>query len=189
MVNLAMTIREARTTDAAGMARVNVESWKSTYAGIVPQEYLDSLSYEQRFATWHARLTDASKLWPGWFYYVAEENNEIVGLAGGGPDRSGNQLYSSELGALYLLKSHQGRGLGRQLISAVALRFKKQGYNSMLVWVLQKNTYRSFYETLGGKQFAQREINIGGANLIEVAYGWRDLNVLKKYLKAPAAAP
>jgi GNAT superfamily N-acetyltransferase len=182
-----MIIRDARATDAVGMARVNVESWKSAYAGVVPQDYLDSVSFEQRVSTWQARLSDPSKIMPGWFYIVAEEDKAIIGLAGGGPERSGSKTYTGEIGAIYLLKSHQGRGVGHQLITAVALRLKKQGHNSMLVWVLRENPYRAFYEALGGKQFAQRQINIGGADLIEVAYGWRDLSIFKKTVPTPAA--
>jgi len=34
------------------------------------------------------------------------------------------------------------------------------------------------YQRLRGQEVAEQEITIGGANLSEVAYGWRDLNML-----------
>jgi hypothetical protein len=37
-----MLIREAFPTDAAALARVHVDSWRTTYAGIVPADYRSS---------------------------------------------------------------------------------------------------------------------------------------------------
>ena len=179
-----MLIREAKAADAAAMAKVNIDSWRTTYAGIVPQEYLDSLSYEKLTDNFQARLSDPSKLWPGWFYYVAEDDQgHIVGMAGGGPARDSNRVYTGELGVIYLLKSHQRHGIGRQLMATIARKLKQQGHKSMQVWVMAANQYKIFYEALGGRSFAEREVVIGGVNLTEVAYGWRDLGTFIKMLK------
>lgn len=43
-----MQIRKATPSDAEGIARVHVESWKSTYINIVPEDFLKNLSYEKR---------------------------------------------------------------------------------------------------------------------------------------------
>lgn len=45
-----MHIRRATETDAAAIARVQVDSWRSTYKGIVPEQHLISLSYKERTA-------------------------------------------------------------------------------------------------------------------------------------------
>jgi len=47
-----MLIREASLTDTAAIARVHVDSWRITYAGIVPADYLAKLSYAQREQFW-----------------------------------------------------------------------------------------------------------------------------------------
>ena len=47
-----MRIREASPTDATAIARVHVDSWRTTYAGIVPADYLANLSYVQREQFW-----------------------------------------------------------------------------------------------------------------------------------------
>jgi len=39
-------IREARINDVYGIAKVHVESWNTTYANIVPVEYLQSKTYK-----------------------------------------------------------------------------------------------------------------------------------------------
>jgi GNAT superfamily N-acetyltransferase len=185
-----MIIREVKATDAASIAKVNADSWKTTYAGILPQEYLDSISYEQRTSIWQARLSDPKEIWQGWFYYIAEdEKGNIVGFAGGGPERTGNPRFSSELGVIYLLPSHQRMGIGRKLMATIALRLKQQGHKSMLVWVLEANHNRSFYEALGGRRVAERHVNIGGVDLVEVAYGWHDLGLFARMLKQNSGTP
>jgi len=162
-----------------------VDTWRTTYTGIVPQDYLDSLSYENATSRWQERLSDTSKLWPGWFVYVAEDADEgVVGFAGGGPSHEYGLPFSGELGFIYLLKSQQRQGIGRKLATTVALRLKKQGHDSMLVWVFSANPYRAFYEALGGQLVAEREVDRYGANLAETAYGWRDLGVFERIQKA-----
>jgi GNAT superfamily N-acetyltransferase len=170
-----MKIREAHSTDALAIARVQVDSWRTTYAGLVPADYLASLSYEQQGQFWAhivATLSDTAGL------YVAENvAGEVVGFAHGGPERSGKGIYTGELYAIYLLAAYQRQGQGRRLTGAVVNWLLHHELASMLVWVLAANPTRAFYEALGGQQVAEQEITIGAARLIEVAYGWRDLGV------------
>ena len=50
----------------------------------------------------------------------------------------------------------------------------------MLLWVSRRKSFsaRRFYESLGGKVVRSQEINIGGVDLVEVAYGWKDIERL-----------
>ena len=48
----------------------------------------------------------------------------------------------------------------------------------MLVWVLEQNPAVSFYEHLGAVLIARKVINIGGADLQELAFGWPSLDRL-----------
>ena len=43
---------------------------------------------------------------------------------------------------------------------------------------LAENPSRRFYEALGGQELSRQDITIGGATLVEVAYGWKDIGVL-----------
>ena len=45
----------------------------------------------------------------------------------------------------------------------------------MVAWVLADNSSRGFYEKLGGKQIAKKEVVIGGVKLPALAYGWTDV--------------
>lgn len=47
-----MIIRKAAMSDATNIAAVHVDSWQTTYQDIIPNHYLDRLSYEQRTELW-----------------------------------------------------------------------------------------------------------------------------------------
>jgi GNAT superfamily N-acetyltransferase len=168
-----MSIRVAHPTDAFAIARVQVDSWRTTYVDIVPAAYLAGLSYEPQGQFWEyivSTLSGAAAV------YVAESaTGQVVGFAASGPERSGNGVYQGELYAIYLLAAYQRQGLGRQLTEAVVNGLLRHGLLSMLVWVLAANPCRAFYEALGGQQVAAQEITIGTARLTEVAYGWHDI--------------
>jgi GNAT superfamily N-acetyltransferase len=171
-----MFVREAGIDDAPAIARVHVDSWRTTYAGIVPADFLSRLSYEQREDFWRRTLTDAAA---AQVVLVAQSpDGDIVGFASGGPERSGDPLYRAELYAIYLLHEVQRRGIGRALTLAMARRLLDQGHRAMLLWVLAQNPARRFYEALGGKVLRVQEITIGGASFEEIAYGWDDLHAL-----------
>ena len=52
-------VRPARAGDAAGLARVQVASWRCGFAGIVPTELLAELTSEEAEQVWRDRWRDA----------------------------------------------------------------------------------------------------------------------------------
>src|ERR1700737_3403553 len=109
-----VTIRPATPDDAEAIAHVHVQSWLTTYAGIVPQAYLSTLDETARTASWREWLALTVKV------LVAELDGQIVGFASGGPLREPLQNYDAELYAIYLLQPAQGRGVGTSLLKALA---------------------------------------------------------------------
>ena len=172
-----MRIRRANLADAGAIARIQVDTWRTTYPGIVPAEHLANLSYRDGGSWWESVL---SKDRPAVRIFVAQNHGgEVIGFGGGGRERQGNPTYLAELYFVYVLVENQGRGLGRRLVSAVAERLLADGLSSMLVWVLKDNhAARSFYESLGGEIVCCKTIAIGGADLVEVSYGWSNINGL-----------
>jgi ribosomal protein S18 acetylase RimI-like enzyme len=168
-------MRRAKVTDADAIARVHIDTWRSTYQGIMPDEHLAQLSYENRATGWRDILSDVTS--PS-FTFLAESETGVVGFATGGPERAGNATYKGELFGIYVLEARQRQGIGQRLTLAVAEELQRRGHNSMLVWVLKDNPSRAFYERFGGAPVGEKQILIGGRSLIEVAYGWRDLDVL-----------
>ena len=105
----------------------------------------------------------------------------MVGFAAAGPERSGDPNYRGEIYAIYVSPSHQRRGCGRELMTAATRRLATAGFASMLLWVLEDNAAaRAFYAMLGGVVLRRQPIQVGDAELTEVAYGWSDLAVLLK---------
>jgi GNAT superfamily N-acetyltransferase len=82
--------------------------------------------------------------------------------------------------AIYLLESYQRRGIGKQLFDAIVARLRRDGMRSMLLWALEQNAARGFYEHLGGKFVRTQPITIGATTLTEVAYGWENLRSVKR---------
>ncbi len=172
-----MNIRLAQPHDAAGIARVQVDSWRSSYAGIISDEVLTKLSYTEREAGWASALTtEANQLD---FYVAQNADGQIVGFALGGALRDDISGYSSELYGIYLLQEVQRSGIGRRLVQAVARNLSERDYDSMVVWALKDNhPARRFYEALGGQLLTEKIIRIGEDDLSEVSYGWPDIRLL-----------
>ena len=168
-----LTIRSAKVEDAGAIAQVHVESWKTTYAGIVSDVFLASLNKEVRTQSWQEQILAANIS-----IFVAEAEAEIFGFAAGGEIREKLDEYDAELYAIYLLRERQRQGVGRTLAVTLASALQTKGFTSMLVWVLEQNPSVSFYERLGAVQIARKVINIGGADLQELAFGWPPLDRL-----------
>lgn len=166
-------IRQALAADVPAIARVHVDSWRTTYRDIVPEDHLAKLSYAKREEIWNRVITDRRQ-----FTLVAEVAGRIVGFASGGRNRGGEADYLGELYAVYLLQAQQQRGLGRRLTLGVASELENTGIPSMLVWVLRETPACEFYIKLGGKPVASKLTLIGDKTLEEVAYGWSDLATL-----------
>jgi GNAT superfamily N-acetyltransferase len=166
-------IRKAKVQDAGAIAHVQVETWKTTYVGIVSDVFLTSMDEEERTQRWQEQiLADTISI------LVAEDETGIFGFAAGGEVRERLDDYDAELYAIYLLRERQRQGVGRILGLALASALQSRGSTSMLVWVLEQNPSVSFYERLGAVQIARKIINIGGADLQELAFGWPSLDRL-----------
>ncbi len=168
-----LTIRKAKIEDAVAIAHVQVESWRTTYAGIVSDVFLTSLNKEERMRGWQQQI-----LADNIFILVAEDETGIFGFAAGGEIREKLDGYDAELYAIYLLRERQQQGVGQRMTIRLASALKASGFTSMLVWVLEQNPSVSFYERLGAVQIARKVINIGGADLQELAFGWPSLDSL-----------
>ena len=169
-----MNIREATPQDASGIARVHVESWRTTYPGIMPQEHLDALSVADRERTWAEtlRADDPDRT----LVYVAEtDDGGIVGFVAGGRERAGDPELHGEISALYLLQSQQGRGLGRRLVQTFARRLSQEGHQTLLIWVNALNPAHRFYEALGGVHARTGSREIKGVTYDDIGYGWDEV--------------
>jgi GNAT superfamily N-acetyltransferase len=171
-----IVVREARPEDAAAIARVNVDTWRTAYRGIVPDGVLEALSVERAATFWGEVLTREGGTH---LVFVAEgEGGELIGFACAvvPADEPG---YGSELRALYVLDDRQGRGIGRRLVRAVTGRLLEDGVASMMLWVFAANPARGFYEALGGRPVRAAPFDRFGWVVDAVVYGWPDAATLR----------
>jgi ribosomal protein S18 acetylase RimI-like enzyme len=166
----------AGPADAEALARTHVASWRETYRGLLPDEYLARMSEPL-----HARRFGRVLLHPGpdEVTLAAADRAGIVGYAQGGPSRR-RVAGEAEVATLYLVRAAQGRGLGRRLLIETARALAARGARSLVVSVLAANApARRFYEHLGGVAEAPRiEAGPGGRSYEEVAYAWSDIVTL-----------
>ena len=169
-----MPIRRAVFDDADTIGLVHVKSWQANYDHIFDNAWLAQLDPVRRADWWRAYLGDSDTL-----AFVAENDvGKIVGFASAGDCRTPSDIYTSELYAIYLLKSAIGQGLGSQLFDAVCSALVENGHQHMLLWVLEDNAVaRRFYEHKGGQPILQKEALIGETMVTERAMGF-DLSKL-----------
>lgn len=167
-----MNIREAKLSDAEAIARVYVDSWKSTYKNIIPDSFLERMTYEKRIPQWINNISRDDN-----YVYVAETNDgEIVGVADGGKRETNQFENSGDLTSIYISEEYQGQGIGKKLVERLFSKLKELGYQRIFVEVLDDNKSKLFYEKLGAEFYELTTTEVQGKELNLVIYEWKDVN-------------
>src|SRR5262245_40032839 len=138
-------VRPARLSDADAIGVLHVQVWRETYAGLMPDALLESLSPVQRAEMWRGGIARGGR-----GLYVCEESQSVVGFGLCGPQRTKTlPNYSGEVYAINILRRSQGRGLGRELMRAMVQDLASRGLTPMTLLVLATNIpARQFYQRL-----------------------------------------
>jgi GNAT superfamily N-acetyltransferase len=142
-------IRRADPEDASGIARVQVATWRATYAGILPADELAALDVEANAERWAGWIEDAAE---GTLIELAQQDRTVVGFACGtvARDADVDSAVTGELAALYVDPDHQRRGVGGTLHDRQLDAFRKRGLRRAILWVLAANeTGVAFYRQRG----------------------------------------
>lgn len=147
---MSIIVRPAEYKDALGIAKVHVLTWQNVYRGLIPDDFLDNMSVEERQKMWEKNL--ATPL-PGVRIFIAEDSNGIIGFSDCGPNRDEvDNKKHGELYAIYVFPEHWRRGIGKLLINQITKQLKDEGYEYATLWVLEGNSRaRKFYEVNGWK--------------------------------------
>jgi GNAT superfamily N-acetyltransferase len=171
-----IAVRRAVAGDAPAIARVRVESWGTTYRGLIPDAYLDDMQVDASVALWDRVLTAGPNTTS---VFVALHGADVVGFACGTMLKAPKHDLDAELAAVYLRREYQRAGLGRRLVGAVVGAQRGHGATGLLTWVIAGNkAARKFYEGLGGDLIVEQPFQWDGMDLVEAGYGWRDLSSL-----------
>ena len=176
-------IRRASRHDAAAIGRVHVETWQATYAGLLPDAMLVGMSDVRQSAWWSQLLQDPGEARG---VFVADDRDMgVVGFGSCGPVRDppeglpegldGREIKVGEVYTLYVEPDFQNLGLGRKLLDALFRQLKADRCDTAVLWMLAQNPTRFFYEGLGGERVGERVDTMGGTDVDEVAYAWRNL--------------
>jgi ribosomal protein S18 acetylase RimI-like enzyme len=166
----AIKIRMAQPTDAGGIAELDVETWRATYAGMLSTPYLVGLSTGRREIGWRHIIIKE----PRDVRVAVDAQGAVVGFGSCGPCR-GDRRFLGEVFTLYVGPDWQNQGIGRRLLVSLFSRLVGIGRPSAMIWVLHDNPARFFYERLGGRRVSRRAVLVGGTAVEADAYGWSNL--------------
>jgi GNAT superfamily N-acetyltransferase len=170
MNDLALSLRQARPSDAADLARIYIESWQDTYAGILPHNLLAAMSVKNHTARWQSQLRAQGSV------IVAEDNRHgLIGLASLGGARDRGLGFDGEIYTLYVDPGFIGQGVGRKLLHGAFAALKERKLHSCLIWSHARNNACYFYEAMGGLRVGERTTRLGGELTPEIAFGWKRL--------------
>ena len=179
MDDIALSIRQARPSDAADLARIYIESWQDTYAGLLPHSLLAAMSHKGQAARWQQTMRG-----PGAVLIAEDAQLGAVGLASMGPARDKGLELDGEIYTLYVDPGFLGRGTGRMLMAASFATLTEKKYRSCLIWAHARNNACFFYEAMGGRRVGNRVTRIMGEETPEIAFGWKRLMVGEKALRS-----
>ena len=168
MKELVISIRRARTEDAAALSGVFDGAWREAYAGIIPGVALDRMLARRGPRWWVSAIGRGRPL------VVLDVAETVAGYVSYGRCRDRGLPAEGEIDELYLAPEYQGLGFGPRLFRAVRNDLMDRDMKRVAVWSLSDNERaRAFYERLGGKVVAETGDRIAGSTLTKVAYLFR----------------
>jgi ribosomal protein S18 acetylase RimI-like enzyme len=179
MDELALSVRQARPVDAADLARIYIESWQDTYAGVLSNALLSAMSHKGQAARWQQTMRG-----PGAVLIAEDASVGPIGLASLGPARDKGLGLDGEIYTLYVDPAYLGMGAGRALLQASFSTLMNKKYRSCVIWSHARNNACYFYEAMGGKHVGTRLTRLVGEDTPEVAFGWKRLLVGDKVLRS-----
>lgn len=165
----------AGPADAEAIAAIHAATWRTTYRGILDDEFLDGPLDEYARDRWRAWFTLIGG--PPVHLVLAEQAGVPVGFlcvvhSGGN--------FGDLITNLHVLKESRGFGIGRLLLREAARLVREQGGSAMHLWVYATNSAAiQFYNREGGTpESEQPHLAADGKMRPSFRYLWPDLDRL-----------
>ena len=159
-----VSVRVAWADDAAAVADVQLASWRSQYADLLPADALPA-DASPLAETWRAAMTrpeDARNR-----VLVALERNRVTGFAVStpSPDPDSDPVADAELAELVVDPAELGKGHGSRLLQAVVDTMLADRFTRATTWTLAADDARRRFLTEAGwaTDSAHRELDLDGA--------------------------
>src|SRR5438270_14082056 len=106
------------------VASVHVRAWQQTYVGLVPQQYLDTLSVAARLEKWREHF-EKKRTDDLFGLYLARVDSTVAGFICFGSGRDDDRRELPEISSAYLLKEYWGKGIGFGLYQLARAAFRQ----------------------------------------------------------------
>jgi GNAT superfamily N-acetyltransferase len=138
----------ASASDAAAIAALHAESWRSAYRGLYRDEFLDGPVFEERLWFWTERMAEPHP--ERRHVLLATAAGEHVGFACVLLDD--DPAWSPLLDNLHVKPAYTGQGIGARLLTESREWVARAAPGQPLhLWVMEGNTAaRRFYDRQGG---------------------------------------
>ena len=139
-------LMQAAASDAAELARIQVDSWQAYTDIFTPAYMAEHNSFERRFLYWMTLLTREIDR-----TYLIKADGHSVGYITLGYPRDDNATPGTlELTALYLSTAEQNKGYAAHVMRRILGSLKEAGYDRLSLWVLKDNARAiQFYQHFG----------------------------------------
>lgn len=170
-----MKIRLAASHDIQSIAKLHVDNWKNIYKGVLPSDYLNSLTYDVAEQDWIKYISQED----AYIYIATSKEDTVSGFAACKMDRE--TPGSGKLYSIHVNENYRGQGIGKQLISTVANHFLSRHINSMTLWVVETNEQAiSIYKHLRAKPHKYETRYFDWVPVKQIGLIWNDVSCLCK---------
>jgi GNAT superfamily N-acetyltransferase len=145
-----VSVRPARTQDAADLGAVHARAWRTSYASLLPEQARTALEPADLAASWSQAV--AAPPTPHHQVLVATGAGSVVGFVALGPgsDADAETEVDAELMVLVVDPEAHGRGHGSRLLNAAVGTLRDAGFRRVTTWVPDADqARRRFLESAG----------------------------------------
>ncbi|MEJ8279097.1 GNAT family N-acetyltransferase [Pseudonocardia spirodelae] len=160
------TVRPATDDDVGTIMAIQDRTWRTAYAGLLPEEAFASLVSDAARDHWG----DAVHAGDGFHLLVAAEGATTVGFCAAARYAGADGLAIAEVSTLVVEPRWGRRGHGGRLLAAAAQALREGGSDTGRAWVPEADTAsRAFYARAGWEaDGAVRTLDTGTSTLREV---------------------
>ena len=145
-MSASIEIRKAVLSDAADIAAILCDSWRSAYKDIImPEELERNTNLEARTKMFERMMSSVVG-----YYTIAIMNGTPCGVVSYNKSRDADLSDYAEVIAIYALETYWGSGIGKLMMDYALAELKRLGFERVMLWTFEANARaRWFYEKRG----------------------------------------